>query len=224
MENTATADPSVEAVDVAFTGTVVDTTPTASKSTTAAVGKPKPKPKPKPKVKVKKEVTAAEREVQNQKRQVQQVAQWARKAESVTATLEEERQERLTIMVTWAHAQETMKLRELVDEAKTDALAGADSSSSVTSQALRPSMVPHSGPVNAKGVSDSCSSGPRAVPAWRHAIVVVGAVVDDEQGRAIVNRPQPHFCTCGLCPRRRASALGDGCRQLPFMPAPCSAN
>jgi hypothetical protein len=57
MENTATADPSVEAVDVAFTGTVVGTTPTASKSTTAAVGKPKPK------VKVKKEVTAAEREV-----------------------------------------------------------------------------------------------------------------------------------------------------------------
>jgi hypothetical protein len=43
MENTTTTDPSVEVVDVAFTGTIVGTTPTASKSTTAAVGKPKPK-------------------------------------------------------------------------------------------------------------------------------------------------------------------------------------
>jgi hypothetical protein len=51
----------------------------------------------------------------------------------MTAALEEERRERLTIMATRAQAQEAMKLRELVSEGKTDALAGAASSSSVTS-------------------------------------------------------------------------------------------
>jgi hypothetical protein len=60
MENTAAVatatDPSVDAVDVAVTGSIAATTPTASTDATA-----------KAKVKVKKELTAAEREVQNQK-------------------------------------------------------------------------------------------------------------------------------------------------------------
>jgi hypothetical protein len=61
MENaTAAGDPSVEAVDVAVTGSITATASTASTSTTAAA-------KAKPKAKVKKEVTAAEREVQNQR-------------------------------------------------------------------------------------------------------------------------------------------------------------
>jgi hypothetical protein len=47
---------------------------------------------------VKKEVTAAEREVQNQKRQARRVVQRARKAKAMTAALEEERPEHLTIM------------------------------------------------------------------------------------------------------------------------------
>jgi hypothetical protein len=136
MENAAGADPSIEAVDVAVAGTIVATAMTASTTTTAAVAKSKPK------VKVKKEATATEREVQNQKRQARRVAQWARKAEAVTAALEEERRERLTIMANWAQAQEAMKLHELVGEAKTDTMAGTASSSLVTSQALRPLMVP----------------------------------------------------------------------------------
>jgi hypothetical protein len=119
MENTIAADPSVEAVDVAVTRIAANSTPTASTATTTAVTKPK--------VKVKKEMTAAETEFRNQKRQAWRVAQRAIKAGSVTAALEEEKRERMT------RAQETMKLRELVGEAKTDALAGADSSSSVMS-------------------------------------------------------------------------------------------
>jgi hypothetical protein len=63
MENIGTtADPSIDAVDVAIIGTIADTTPMASMTTTAAITNPKPK------AKVKKEVTTAEREVQNQKR------------------------------------------------------------------------------------------------------------------------------------------------------------
>jgi hypothetical protein len=56
MENTADAatDPSVDAMDVAVTGSVAATAPMTSTDTTA-----------KAKVKVKKEMTAAEREVQN---------------------------------------------------------------------------------------------------------------------------------------------------------------
>jgi hypothetical protein len=128
----AATDPSVQAVDVAVTGSVVATAPTASMDTTA---------KAKPKVKVKKEMTAAEREVQNQKRRV---AQRTRKAEAMNAALEEERRERLTIMAARARAQEAMKLRQLVGEGKTDVMAGAASSSSVTSLALRPPMLPRS--------------------------------------------------------------------------------
>jgi hypothetical protein len=61
MENTAAAtDPSFDAVDVAVTGSIAATAPTASTDTTA---------KDKAKVKVKKELTTAEREVENQKRQ-----------------------------------------------------------------------------------------------------------------------------------------------------------
>jgi hypothetical protein len=60
MENTAATDtainPSIDAVDVAVTGSVVATTPTAITDTTA---------KAKPKAKVKKEMTAMEKEVQN---------------------------------------------------------------------------------------------------------------------------------------------------------------
>jgi hypothetical protein len=72
------------------------------------------------------------------------VAQRTRKAEAVTAAQEEERRERLMIMAARAQAQEAMKLRELVVEAKTNAVAGADSSNSVMSQALRPPMMPRS--------------------------------------------------------------------------------
>jgi hypothetical protein len=50
------------------------------------------------------EMTATEREGQNQKRQVHWVAQWTRKAEAMTAALEEERREWLTIMAAWAQA------------------------------------------------------------------------------------------------------------------------
>jgi hypothetical protein len=67
-----------------------------------------------------------------------------RKAEAMNATLEEERQERLTIMATRAQAQEAMKLWQLAGEGKTDAEAGAASSSSFTLQALRPLMLPRS--------------------------------------------------------------------------------
>jgi hypothetical protein len=89
MENVGSvADPSIDAVDVAVTGTVTDIAPAASTATIIAITK----------AKVKKEVTAAEREVQNQKRQARRVAQRARKIEAVTAALEEERRERLTIM------------------------------------------------------------------------------------------------------------------------------
>jgi hypothetical protein len=63
MENTTavttTTDPSIDTMDVAVTGSVTATAPTASMDTTA---------KAKAKVKVKKELTMAEREVQNQKR------------------------------------------------------------------------------------------------------------------------------------------------------------
>jgi murein DD-endopeptidase MepM/ murein hydrolase activator NlpD len=128
-------DPSFKAVDIAVTGSVAATTPTAIMDTTA---------KAKPKVKVKKEMTVAESEVQNQKRQAWRVAQQMRKAEAMNAALEEERRERLTIMDAWAQAQEAMKLRQLVGEGKTDAVDQAVSSSSVTSQALRPPMLPRS--------------------------------------------------------------------------------
>jgi hypothetical protein len=60
MQNAAAADPSINATDVAFTATVVATAPMTSTATTADIAKPK--------VKVKKNVTAAGREVQNQKR------------------------------------------------------------------------------------------------------------------------------------------------------------
>jgi hypothetical protein len=112
MENTAAAtDPSFDAVDVAVTGSIAATAPTASTDTTA---------KDKAKVKVKKELTTAEREVENQKWQARRVAHQTRKAEAMNAALEEERRERLTIV------------------------AGATSSSSVTSQALCRPMLPHS--------------------------------------------------------------------------------
>jgi hypothetical protein len=62
----------------------------------------------------------------------------------VTAALEEERRESLTIMAAQDQAQEAMKLWDLVGEAKTDAVAEAASRSLVTSQDLQPPMVPHS--------------------------------------------------------------------------------
>jgi hypothetical protein len=58
----ADTDPSVEAVDVAFIGSIAATAPTAGTSTDTTA-------KAKPKVKVKKEMTASEREVQNRKRE-----------------------------------------------------------------------------------------------------------------------------------------------------------
>jgi hypothetical protein len=59
----------------------------------------------------------------------------------MTVALEEERRERLTIMVGRAHAHEAMKLRELLGEAKTDVVTRSASSNLVTSQALHPSIV-----------------------------------------------------------------------------------
>jgi hypothetical protein len=60
MENTAATatDPIIDAVDIAVTGSIAAITLTANTDTTA---------KAKAKVKVKKDLTAAEREVQNQK-------------------------------------------------------------------------------------------------------------------------------------------------------------
>jgi hypothetical protein len=82
-------------VGVAVTGSIAATTPMASTDTTA---------KAKPKAKVRKEMTAAEREVQNQKRQACRVAQRTRKAKAMTTALEEEMRERLTIMAAQAQA------------------------------------------------------------------------------------------------------------------------
>jgi hypothetical protein len=95
MVNAAAAadNPSIDAEDVAVTTCVEATAPTASTTTTATATA-----KAKHKAKVKKEMTAEEMEVQNQKRQARRVAQWTRKAKAMTAALEEERQERLTIM------------------------------------------------------------------------------------------------------------------------------
>jgi hypothetical protein len=87
MENATAIDPSVEVVDVAITGTVAATMPMANMATTAVVAKAK--------AKVKKQVTTWEREVQNQKRQAQWVAQRVRKDDAVTSALEEERHKRL---------------------------------------------------------------------------------------------------------------------------------
>jgi predicted RNase H-like nuclease (RuvC/YqgF family) len=153
MENTAATDPSVDVEDVAISAYVEATVPTANTTTTA---------KAKPKAKVKKEMTAADREVQNQKRQARRVAQRTRKAEAVTAALEEQRQERLMIMAARAQAQEAMKLRELVGDGKTDTVTRVASSSSVTSQALRPPMVPRS-----RAMPRAATPVPQAhVPSW----------------------------------------------------------
>jgi hypothetical protein len=62
VERGAVADPSIDAIDLAVTGTIADTALTASTATTAVVDKAKPK------AKVKKQVNAAERKVQNKKR------------------------------------------------------------------------------------------------------------------------------------------------------------
>jgi hypothetical protein len=70
------------------------------------------------------------------------LAERERKAEAVTAALEEEKRERIVIMAARAQAQEAMKVRELLDEAKTDVVAGTTSSSLVMSQVLQPPMVP----------------------------------------------------------------------------------
>jgi hypothetical protein len=129
----AAADSSTDAMGVALTAPAAPTAPMTSTATTAAIAKPK--------AKVKKELTTAEREVQNQKRQARQMAEWARKAEALTVALEEEKRECLTIMAARAQVQEAMKVRELLGEAKTDVVAGTTLSSSVMSQALRPLMV-----------------------------------------------------------------------------------
>jgi hypothetical protein len=70
------------------------TAPTASTATTAAIAKPKSK--------VKKEWTAAERELQTQKRQAHRFAKRAKKAEVPAAALEEEKRERFVLV--HAHA------------------------------------------------------------------------------------------------------------------------
>jgi hypothetical protein len=71
METAALADPSTDAIDVAH---IAPTTPTASTTTNAVIAKPEAKVK---------EWTAAEREVQNQKRQARRVAERASKAEAL---------------------------------------------------------------------------------------------------------------------------------------------
>jgi hypothetical protein len=176
-------------VDVAVIGSIVATALMANTDTTA---------KAKPKVKVKKEMTAAEREVQNQKHQARWLAQCTRKAEAITAALEEERRERLMIMAARAQAQEAMKVRQLVGEGKTDAVAEAASSSSVTSQALRPPMLLCS-PATPRAATPHFSLGPRVVPVWRHAIIIAGAAIDDGQGHGVANQPQPGSYGLGLC-------------------------
>jgi hypothetical protein len=70
------------------------------------------------------------------------VTKRTRKAEAVTTALNEERWERLMIMAARAQAQEAMKLQELVSDDKTDVMAGAALSNLITSQALRPPIVP----------------------------------------------------------------------------------
>jgi hypothetical protein len=122
------ADPSADAMDVALTAPAAPTAPMTSTATTTAIAKPK--------AKVKKELTTAEREVQNQKRQAPD-GRVGKEGRALTAALEEEKRECLTIMAARAQVQEAMKVRE----AKTDAVAGTTSSSSVTSQVLRPLMV-----------------------------------------------------------------------------------
>jgi hypothetical protein len=92
---------------------------------------------PKSKAKVKKELTAAEREVQNQKRQGHRIVGSARNTEALAAIAEVEKQERLVLLHAKANAQEASKMRE------TDAV-GTTSSSSVTSQAQRLLILPHS--------------------------------------------------------------------------------
>jgi HD-GYP domain-containing protein (c-di-GMP phosphodiesterase class II) len=124
-EDATAADPSVDAMDVAVTAPAASTASTASTTTTAGITKAK--------AKVKKELTMAEREVQNQKRQARRVAERARKAEAPAAALGEEKRDRLAIMAVRAQAQVVMKMSELLDEAKTDVVIGATSSSSVTS-------------------------------------------------------------------------------------------
>jgi tRNA pseudouridine-54 N-methylase len=55
----------------------------------------------------------------------------------LAATEEEDRQESLVLMAAWAQAQEAMKMRDLLGEGRTDAVADTTSSSLVTSQAAR---------------------------------------------------------------------------------------
>jgi hypothetical protein len=61
------------------------------------------------------------------------VAERARKAKALARSLEEEKREHLALMASRAQAQEAMKMWELLSEAKTDAVVGASSSSSVMS-------------------------------------------------------------------------------------------
>jgi hypothetical protein len=130
MEAAPTVDPSANAIDVAIT---VPTTPTASTATTAIA---------KPKANVK-ELTSAERKVQNQKRQARRVAERARKADALVVAQEEEKREAV-LMHTQAQVKEVMKMRELLGEVRTNVVVGTTSSSSVTSQALRRPMLPWS--------------------------------------------------------------------------------
>jgi hypothetical protein len=128
MEDAA-ADPSADAIDIA------PIAPTTPRTTTAAITKPK--------TKVKKEWSAAERKVQNQKCQDRRVAERTRKAEATTAT-EEEKWKCLILIHALAQVQEALKMRELLGEVRIDAVTGTTSSSSFTSQALQPPMLPRS--------------------------------------------------------------------------------
>jgi hypothetical protein len=210
----AATDPSVEAVDVAVTGSVVATALMANTDTTA---------KAKPKVKVKKEMTAAEGEVQNQKHQARWVAQRMRKAEAITATLEEERWERLTIMAARAQAQEAMKLWQLIGEGKTDTVAGAALSSSVTSQVLCPPMLLRS-PAMPRAATPRSSPGPRVVPVWRRAIIIAGAAIDDGRGHNIANQPQPGSYSLGLCLVDADAPSGAATNEYHSSPCPIRQN
>jgi hypothetical protein len=97
-------------------------------------------------------------------------------------------------------------MRDLLGEAKTDDVAGASSRSSITR--------------DAKGVSDSGSAGPHAVPARRRAIIVTGAGVVEGQGHAVGHLPQLHSCACGLCPGDAQTPSGRAAGKYHSCPRP----
>jgi hypothetical protein len=109
----------------------------------------------------------------------------------MNAALEEERRERLTIMAARPQAQEAMKLQQLVGEGKTDAVVGAASSSSVTSQALCPPMLPRS-PATPRAATPVPPLGhaPSRFGDARSSSPELSLMTDGRQGEAIAVREE----------------------------------